>query len=373
MSTDTELATVDHDDETGLTVREVDPTEERNRAVADFLAAAYARASDPVVTPDESKSLSEDFPDEAFSRGAAGDNNLIYIEHAYLRRRLDTILGIGQAVFIRRREWTEKFTRVKDGKQRECVRIYADLVLVVRGCVKGEGVGAGEYDPTNAKVDYSDALESAESHAVRRCCKKFGIGLQAWMKGWVNEWKRRQDAGLDPKRAAKEPTKNSGNGESTSPSEWQTWVEQQAARIKQIKDIEKIGTAKAAIEEVIAAGNLTKSESDFLLAALAAQLKTLSGIKDMEQHFVGDEPEKPADQASKMPPEPTTDQLLGDLEQRLSAAWKAAEDEKRSKPLNLIGDVRRAWERAHKANAALKAQSQKICDSFVEQITAGTT
>lgn len=184
------------------------PRDYRTESVAHALDAAYSNASKLVLTPEEAKALSADFPDEAFRLGAGGDPNLIYIEHAYLRQRLNEVLGVGASVPIRRREWTEEFSYYKDGKQKIGVRIYVDLVLIVRGCVVGEAIGDSMYYPANSKTNYSDALESAKSNAFRRCCKEFGIGLQAWMKGWGEGWKERNRSGRPrpAPKAADKPT-----------------------------------------------------------------------------------------------------------------------------------------------------------------------
>lgn len=181
------------------------PGQARIEAIADTLKAAYAQASQLKLTPEEAEALSSEFPDEAFRLGAGGDSNLIYIEHAYLRQRLNKVLGIGAAVPIRRREWAEEFTYWKDGANKKAVRVYVDMVLLVRGCVVGEAIGDHTYYPDNAKTNYSDALESAKSNAFRRCCKEFGVGLQAWIKGWGEGWKARNRSGGSPPtpRAAK--------------------------------------------------------------------------------------------------------------------------------------------------------------------------
>lgn len=179
----------------------VTATQARVEAVADALKVAYANASQLKLTPEEAKALAEDFPDEAFRLGAGGDPNLIYIEHAYLRMRLNNVLGVGAAVPIRRREWAEEFQYYKDGQRKTGIRVYADIVLVVRGCVVGEAIGDAVYYPDNAKTNYSDALESAKSNAFRRCCKEFGVGLQAWLKGWYEGWKRRNASSAPPGRS----------------------------------------------------------------------------------------------------------------------------------------------------------------------------
>lgn len=204
----------------------------RTESIAHTLDEAYKRASTLELTVEEAKQLGEDFTDDAFSLGAGGDPELVYIEHAYLRERLNSVLGVGSSVPIRRREWTEQFQymqTVKDERGRSKtvprtgVRIYVDLVLLVRGCVVGEAIGDSVYFPHNSKTNYSDALESAKSNAFRRCCKEFGVGLQAWKKAWVNEWKQRlaaaqQQRRTEQRRPKQEPERPQQNF--TPPADW---------------------------------------------------------------------------------------------------------------------------------------------------------
>src|SRR5512137_2075949 len=61
-------------------------------AVANLTFKAYELASQLKLTAEEIASLQKEFPDEAFRTGAAGKENLIYIEHAYLRDRLNSAI-----------------------------------------------------------------------------------------------------------------------------------------------------------------------------------------------------------------------------------------------------------------------------------------
>lgn len=165
-------------------------------AVANLTFKAYERAATLQLTPEESKALQADFPDEAFKPGAAGKENLIYIEHAFLRDRLNEVIGIGQWALIPRNRWGEDFTTFK-GVQ--ATRIYVEAMLVVRGAFVSEAVGEMEYYPKNAAQNYGDAVEGAKTAALRRCCKEFGIGLQAWKKDWCEGWwQRRRSASQKP-------------------------------------------------------------------------------------------------------------------------------------------------------------------------------
>lgn len=248
------------------------PGDFRTESIAHALDAAYARASMLTLTEKEAAELAKDFPDEAFRLGAGGDPELIYIEHAYLRKRLNEVLGVGAAVPIRRREWNEEFRYSKQvgrdrWEPRVGIRIYVDLVLVVRGCVVGEAIGDACYYPDNAKTNYSDALESAKSNAFRRCCKEFGVGLQAWMKGWSEEWKRKNAPAANGDKSAK----RDGNGKqqqretkpahSAAPKAPANWPKSSCEEITEwIDSLTRGGDCIDGIKLVIAA-NLEPSET----------------------------------------------------------------------------------------------------------------
>jgi hypothetical protein len=176
-------------------------------AIAQVTMSAYARAATLQLGADESAALQEPFPDEAFQPGAAGKENLIYVEHAFLRDRLNKVLGIGQWAIIPRNRWAEpfKFYSKFDKCQKEGTRIYVEAMLMVRGAFVAEAVGSMDYYPNDA-TNYGDAVEGAKTAALRRTCKEFGVGLQAWSKDWCEGWwqRRRQGArGQPPAQAAR--------------------------------------------------------------------------------------------------------------------------------------------------------------------------
>lgn len=169
------------------------PQQARIEAVGNVLHKAIEKASTLCLTSDESKALQADFPDEAFTLGAGGDPNLIYIEHPDLRDRFNQVLGLGQWAVIRSRpHWAELFTyydkHTKSEKQG--TRIYSDCALVIRGCFVSEAIGSMDYYP-NQRTNFGDAAEGADSAAFRRCAKKFGVGLQAWKKDFCTGWMQR--------------------------------------------------------------------------------------------------------------------------------------------------------------------------------------
>lgn len=180
-------------------------------SIAQLTMAAYQKAATLALTPQESDALQEPFPDEAFQPGAGGKANLIYIEHAFLRDRLNRVLGIGQWSLIPRNRWAEpfKFYSKTDKCQKDGTRIYVEAMLLVRGCFVSEAVGAMEYYPNDA-TNYGDAVEGAKTAALRRCCKEFGIGLQAWSKDWCDGWWQRRNQGARRPAPATAPPARTG-------------------------------------------------------------------------------------------------------------------------------------------------------------------
>lgn len=164
-------------------------------AVANLTMKAYERAGTLELKPEEIQALQAPFPDEAFKPGAAGKEHLIYVEHAFLRDRLNEVIGPGQWALIPRSRWAEDFVTQK-GVQAS--RVYVEAMLVVRGAFVSEAVGEMEYYPKNASQNYGDAVEGAKTAALRRCCKEFGIGLQAWKKDFCEGWWQRRRSGTKP-------------------------------------------------------------------------------------------------------------------------------------------------------------------------------
>jgi len=174
------------------------PEQSRQAAVSNLITTSLARAGTLLLTSDESKKLIAEFPDSDFQPGAGGNAALIYIEHAALRNRLNGVLGLGQWALIVRETWNENF---KTAKGQACQRVYARVMMMIRGCYVGEAVGDMTFYPNNGVQNYGDAFEGAKTAAFRRCAKEFGIGLQAWQKDWCAGWWARKN-GTAPRKAA---------------------------------------------------------------------------------------------------------------------------------------------------------------------------
>lgn len=176
------------------------PQQARVEAVSTLLHAAYQKASTLELTPEEDEKLSQDFPDEAFKNKAGGNPDLIYIEHAFLRDRFNSVFGRGKWTLVRTRpHWAEDF---RTAKGEAATRIYAEAALLIRGCYVGEAIGEMVYYPNNATQNYGDAAEGAMTAAFRRCAKNFGVGLQAWKKDFGEGWKKRTQGGTRPAQQA---------------------------------------------------------------------------------------------------------------------------------------------------------------------------
>lgn len=166
------------------------PREARDSAVATIIKDAYQSASKVKVSKDEAKALCADFGDDDFEYGAAGKENLIYIKHPSLRKRFNTALGLGQTAVIPLRSWSETFEGHNSRGTYTAVRVYVDAVLLIRGAFAAQAIGDMTYYLSNDSQNFGDAYEGAKTQAFRRCAKEFGVGLQAWDKGFVEEWKR---------------------------------------------------------------------------------------------------------------------------------------------------------------------------------------
>jgi len=287
----TEVATTDH--RTTSAQAKVD-------AVAAITMSAYAKASELVLTDEERKKLAEDFPDEAFRQGANGNENLIYIEHAYLRDRLNDVLGPGQWAVIPRNRWSEQF---KTSKGTAAIRVYVEAMFLVRGCFVGEAIGSMVYFPNNATQDFSDAVEGAESAALRRCaCKRLGIGLQAWKKNFTDGWWQRKRE-PQPKPTATPRTQPPAQSKPIPPPQRvipkrDTPIATEKHRERMIEVLAKAGLAFHAHDYLVRIGQLKEDES---IGALPLEFvpTTKEQMDNLKQCI---ERSMPADQDGGEPP-----------------------------------------------------------------------
>jgi hypothetical protein len=235
----------------------------RINAVSTAMDAAMSKASTLMLTPEEIKELAEDFPDEAFKTGAAGKEHLIYIEHAFLRDRFNSIIGMGQWAILRTRpHWGEDFT-TEQGKK--ATRIYADCALLVRGCMVAEAIGDMVYYPNNPSQNFGDAAEGAVTAAFRRCAKNFGVGLQAWKKDFCEGWHERKKGGHKPQPK----TEPKADSQATKPPSVGQWRD----KIKAVTDYVKFRAAEGIYNDRM--GEYSEADQGIIRAALDDKLREL--------------------------------------------------------------------------------------------------
>jgi len=148
----------------------------RTGHIGQLLGQAYQGASTLKINKQEQKDLRADFPDGAVE--IRPHDGIIYISHMALRERLWDVFGPTNVAEICR----ERFIRSDTNE------VAVDLVLMIRGVFIAEGVGTAKYYPNNPKASFGDTVEAAWSDAIRRCCKKFGVGTQVWRPQYVRDW-----------------------------------------------------------------------------------------------------------------------------------------------------------------------------------------
>lgn len=261
-------------------------------AVAALTHSAYQKASQLSLTDAEIAALTADFPDEAFKPGAAGKENLIYIEHAFLRDRLNSVFRPGQWAIVPRSRWAEDFTTRKGD---QASRVYVEAMLCIRGCFAAEAVGEMEYYPSNAGQNYGDAVEGAKTAALRRCCKELGIGLQAWKKDWCDGWWQRRRNGFKPSTPVQTPqTPKNATSAPSRPNGGQREATE-ATRQWMLKALEDMFGDEAVHEYAVKSGILLDSEnnSDWPLYKVPTSVPALEMLKTaMRLFFDGGEPPK---------------------------------------------------------------------------------
>lgn len=100
-----------------------------------------------------------------------------YYPHVEYRRLLNVAFGPGAWALM------PTSAPVQKGKT-----IAQSFTMIVRGSPVAHAYGEANYHENNKRMTYATALESCESIALRRCCKKLGMTLELWDKTWLDEW-----------------------------------------------------------------------------------------------------------------------------------------------------------------------------------------
>lgn len=102
----------------------------------------------------------------------------VYASQVQYRRRLNRAFGAGGWALI---EKTDPVLRDNHVAQK--------WGLYVRGILIATAWGEQEYFPTNPRMSYATALESAKSNGLMRCCKDLGIASECWDKHFTEPFK----------------------------------------------------------------------------------------------------------------------------------------------------------------------------------------
>lgn len=134
-------------------------------------------------------------------------DGLVYLPWMEYVARLRDAFSLGWAII------PQGGAKVQDNK------VMWAFWLIINGKPAGFAVGEQEYQPTNARMTYGDALEGAKSNALMRLCKGIGISLELWRPSFVRAWKGKYAESYQTKdRSGKEITlwkKKGGNGNKT--------------------------------------------------------------------------------------------------------------------------------------------------------------
>lgn len=143
------------------------------------LRPAYENASRLKITKAEAKQLTKPFPDQVIEIRA--HDGAIFLPHIFISQRLNDVFGPGAWSLVCREHYFDEDARM----------IYAEHVLLIRGCAVGEAVGEHSFNAL-ANEKYGDALESTAAEALRRICgKRLSCGNQLWQPDFCEKWQKK--------------------------------------------------------------------------------------------------------------------------------------------------------------------------------------
>lgn len=131
------------------------------------------------LTPEEEKVLSEPVSPDMLSIKPSGQP---YASHPHYTRWLNRAFG--------RTGWAlvPQTKPMLNGKTVACF-----YTLYIHGKPAASAMGEQEYyggSGGNREQTYGDAVEATVASALRRCCKRLGIGLELWDKPFLNRFVR---------------------------------------------------------------------------------------------------------------------------------------------------------------------------------------
>lgn len=132
--------------------------------------AVYAGAGTIELAPNAAMKMTR--PIEAMEELDVKPTGEIYMSHTHVRRRLNEAFGIARWALV---PINNPIIHEHNGGK----RVMREFRLMVNGAFVAQSMGAMIYYP-NDNTGMDDALEGAESDALKRCAKKLGIGEECW-------------------------------------------------------------------------------------------------------------------------------------------------------------------------------------------------
>lgn len=142
----------------------------------DVTLDVFTGLSETPVTKDQSSILLADANPDELDILPTGE---VYPPQVMVRRRL--MKAFGPAGWGMRPLSRPKIT----GNQ-----IIQEWALYANGRFLSYTVGGADYQPTNSRLNWSDATESLKSNALVRLCKDLGMFSECWDHRWTENWKR---------------------------------------------------------------------------------------------------------------------------------------------------------------------------------------
>jgi hypothetical protein len=180
--------------------KEVQP----KRATLDFQEQIFdliPLAGTMEVTDEQKKILFDPVKDEDVEIRPDG---LVYLPWMEYVARLRDAFSLGWAII------PQGGAKIQDSK------VMWAFWLIINGKPAGFAVGEQEYQPTNARMTYGDALEGAKSNALMRLCKGIGISLELWRPSFVRAWKEKFAEQYKDEKKGMLWRKKGGNGNKTA-------------------------------------------------------------------------------------------------------------------------------------------------------------
>lgn len=129
-----------------------------------------------VLSPEQVDALSAAPADDELDVLPTGE---LYMSHPHIRRRLFKAFGIGGWIDV-------PCSLPQVAGERTLSQWWA---LIVHGRYIGMTAGEAQYQPTNKRTTWADALESARSNALKRiAAKNLNVGLECWTRRWADDW-----------------------------------------------------------------------------------------------------------------------------------------------------------------------------------------